>query len=518
MLGAQPRWLSAAFVIEEGFAIAELRDIVADMAEAARLAGVAIVAGDTKVVDRGAADGLYITTAGVGVLPEGRSLGPELVQPGDVVLVSGTIADHGMAVMLARGDLALEADIRSDTAPLGDLVEALLAGGARRPAGCATPPAAGSARCATSWPRPPTWPSCSTKPCCPIDPAVNAACDLLGIDPLYVANEGKLVAVVAARRGRRGPGRAPGAPDRRRRGRGGGDQGRSRGHRRAAHDLRRHAHRRHARGRPAAAHLLTPVPDVAAVRHRIRVTGTVQGVGLPTVRVPPGPVGSACTVGCRTTAPACCSRSRATEPAVRELARLLVDDPPPLARVASVEAQAIPVAGGAGLLDRRQCLVGGGHGAGQRRHRHLRGVPGRGRRPGRSPLPLPVHQLHGLRSPLHDRPLRALRPARHDDGRLHDVPGVPGRVRRPLRPPVPRPAQRVPRVRPAAVVVPPRDGDGATARGDAALAAAVDGAPRRRDRRRSRGSVASTSPSTPPTRRPWQSSAAARRATTSRSR
>ena len=163
--GARPRWLSAAFVIEEGFAIAELRDIVADMAEAARLAGVAIVAGDTKVVDRGAADGLYITTAGVGVLPEGRSLGADLVQPGDVVLVSGTIADHGMAVMLARGDLALEADIRSDTAPLGDLVEAAAPGGAGAPAGCATPPAAGSARCATSWPRPPTWRSCSTKPC-----------------------------------------------------------------------------------------------------------------------------------------------------------------------------------------------------------------------------------------------------------------------------------------------------------------------------------------------------------------
>ena len=97
------------------------------MAAAAAAAGVTIVAGDTKVVDRGAADGLYITTAGVGVLPEGRTLGPELVQPGDVVLVSGTIADHGMAVMLARGDLALEADIRSDTAPLGDLVETLLA-------------------------------------------------------------------------------------------------------------------------------------------------------------------------------------------------------------------------------------------------------------------------------------------------------------------------------------------------------------------------------------------------------
>ncbi|MEO7430080.1 MAG: hydrogenase expression/formation protein HypE [Acidimicrobiales bacterium] len=196
MCGARPRWLSAAFVIEEGFAVAELRDIVADMAEAARLAGVTIVTGDTKVVDRGAADGLYITTAGVGILPEGRSLGPELVQPGDVVLVSGTIADHGMAVMLARGDLALDADIRSDTAPLGDLVEALLA---------AAP--------STRWMRDPTRGGLGTV--CnelaqatnlavvldelrlPIDPAVSAACDLLGIDPLYVANEGKLVAIVA---------------------------------------------------------------------------------------------------------------------------------------------------------------------------------------------------------------------------------------------------------------------------------------------------------------------------------
>ncbi|MEQ1787862.1 MAG: hydrogenase expression/formation protein HypE, partial [Acidimicrobiales bacterium] len=127
MMGARPQWLSAAFVIEEGFPITELRDVVADMAEAAKLAGVAIVAGDTKVVDRGAADGLYITTAGVGAIPAGRLLGPQLVQPGDVVIVSGTIADHGMAVMLARGDLALEADIRSDTAPLGGLVEALFA-------------------------------------------------------------------------------------------------------------------------------------------------------------------------------------------------------------------------------------------------------------------------------------------------------------------------------------------------------------------------------------------------------
>jgi hydrogenase expression/formation protein HypE len=196
MMGARPRWLSAAFVIEEGFVMTELRDIVADMADAARNAGVTIVTGDTKVVDRGAADGLYITTAGVGILDEGRRLHPSLVQPGDVVLVSGTIADHGMAVMLARGDLALEADIRSDTAPLGGLVETLLA---------AAP--------ATRWLRDPTRGGIGTvcnelakdtnlavvldEARLPIAPAVNAACDLLGIDPLYVANEGKLVAVVA---------------------------------------------------------------------------------------------------------------------------------------------------------------------------------------------------------------------------------------------------------------------------------------------------------------------------------
>jgi len=197
MLGARPRWLSAAFVLEEGFAMGELRELVADMAAAATAAGVTIVAGDTKVVDRGAADGLYITTAGVGVIPDGRRLAPDQVRPGDAVLVSGTIADHGMAVMLARGDLEFEADIRSDTAPLGDIVADLLA---------AAP--------STRWMRDPTRGGVATvcnelakaadvgvvldEKALPIDPAVNGACDLLGIDPLYVANEGKLIAVVPA--------------------------------------------------------------------------------------------------------------------------------------------------------------------------------------------------------------------------------------------------------------------------------------------------------------------------------
>ena len=197
MQGSVPTWLSAAFVIEEGFPVEELRAVAADMAEAARAAGVAIVTGDTKVVGRGAADGLFITTAGVGVIPAGRELSPSRVQPGDVVLVSGTIGDHGMAVMLARGDLALEADIRSDTAPLGGLVADLLA---------AAP--------STRWLRDPTRGGVGTvcnelardcglavaldESALPVNPAVTGACDLLGIDPLYVANEGKVIAVVAA--------------------------------------------------------------------------------------------------------------------------------------------------------------------------------------------------------------------------------------------------------------------------------------------------------------------------------
>jgi len=198
VMGARPEWLSAAFVLEEGFAVSELRKVVADMSEAAARAGVAIVTGDTKVVGRGAADGLYVTTAGIGVIPPGRRTGTDLVERGDRVLISGTIADHGMAVMLARGDLALEADLRSDTAPVTELVEALF-----------------SAAPSTRWLRDPTRGGVGTvcnelandaglavvldESALPIDPTVAGACDLLGIDPLYVANEGKLLAVVPAK-------------------------------------------------------------------------------------------------------------------------------------------------------------------------------------------------------------------------------------------------------------------------------------------------------------------------------
>jgi hydrogenase expression/formation protein HypE len=195
MMGAHPIGLSAAFVIEEGFPIDTLRSIVADMAEAAIVAGVGVVTGDTKVVDRGAADGLYISTAGVGTIPAGRELSADSVVAGDAVLVSGTIAEHGMAVMLARGDLALEADIVSDTAPLNGLVECLLE---KVPA--------------TRWLRDATRGGVGTvcnelardsdltvvveEAALPVRPVVAAACELLGIDPLYVANEGVFIAIV----------------------------------------------------------------------------------------------------------------------------------------------------------------------------------------------------------------------------------------------------------------------------------------------------------------------------------
>jgi hydrogenase expression/formation protein HypE len=194
--GAVPVALSAGFVIEEGFPLDELRDLTASMARAARDAGVSVAAGDTKVVERGAADGLYVTTAGIGLLDLRAVLGVERVRPGDRVLVSGGIAEHGIAVMFARGNLELELDVESDTAPLNGLTAAL----------CALGPE-------LRWMRDPTRGGLATtlnelaagahativldEETIPVRDDVRAACELLGIDPLYVANEGKLVAVVA---------------------------------------------------------------------------------------------------------------------------------------------------------------------------------------------------------------------------------------------------------------------------------------------------------------------------------
>ena len=199
--GAQPQWLSAGFVIQEGFAFDDLREIVTDMREAADRAGVTIVTGDTKVVDRDAADGVYLNTTGIGVVPAGRELTARRVRPGDKVIISGNLADHGMAVLLARGDLHLEADIRSDSAALHGLVEEVLA---------AAP--------ATRWIRDATRGGVATvlnelaqdtgyavvvaEHALPIERTTSGACDLLGIDPLYVANEGKVVIIVPPEQGR----------------------------------------------------------------------------------------------------------------------------------------------------------------------------------------------------------------------------------------------------------------------------------------------------------------------------
>ena len=185
------------------------------------------------------------------------SSGPRTSGRATASLLSGTLADHGMAVMVARGDLALEAEIESDTAPVHELMAALLELGARF-ASCAIRPAAASRRRSTSWPKRLGWPSCSTSLRIPVRPAVTAACEILGIDPLYVANEGKLIAVVAPDVGGRRAGPPARTEARRRRRPSSARCAEPRGHGAAGHGTRRLAHRRHARRRSAAAHLLTP--------------------------------------------------------------------------------------------------------------------------------------------------------------------------------------------------------------------------------------------------------------------
>ncbi len=195
--GARPAALSAALILEEGLAADVLRDEIAAMADAAARAGVSVAAGDTKVVDRGSCDSMYIVTTGVGVLEHDLVLAPEQVRPGDKVLVSGTIGDHGVAIMLARGELDIEADVRSDTAPLWPLVEALLS---------ACGPALHCMRDATRGGVATVLNEIAlaaevgvviAEERVPMRPEVVGAGEILGIDPLYVANEGKLVAFVA---------------------------------------------------------------------------------------------------------------------------------------------------------------------------------------------------------------------------------------------------------------------------------------------------------------------------------
>lgn len=197
MAGATPLWLSAAFVIEEGLPLADLKAIVDAMAEAARTAGVAIVTGDTKVVERGKADGVFITTTGVGVVPDGLALSADRARPGDVVILSGTIGDHGIAVMSKRENLSFETAIVSDSMALNGLVAAMVAAGGDDIRVMRDPTRGGLAATLNELAESSRVGIVVEEEAIPIRAEVAAACELLGLDPLYVANEGKLVAIVA---------------------------------------------------------------------------------------------------------------------------------------------------------------------------------------------------------------------------------------------------------------------------------------------------------------------------------
>ena len=196
MLGARPLYLTAGFILEEGLPMETLRRVIASMQAAADEAGVQIVAGDTKVVQKGKADGLYITTAGVGIVRPGLTIGGAQAKPGDVVLLSGPIGDHGIAVLGARGELGFESSIQSDVAPLNHLIDAMLDASPnvhvlRDPTrgGLATTlnEIAGQSGVGITL----------VEKDIPVRPQVSGACEMLGFDPLYIANEGKLVAIVA---------------------------------------------------------------------------------------------------------------------------------------------------------------------------------------------------------------------------------------------------------------------------------------------------------------------------------
>jgi len=190
--GARPLWLSAAFIIEEGCEIALLRRIVGSMAAEAALAGVRIVTGDTKVVERGKGDGVFVTTAGIGVIPPGVEVGAARIRPGDAVIVNGVLGDHGATILAARGDLALSADLESDCAGLGHLMQAALAAApglsaardcTRGGLASALNEMAAEAGVAVE----------IDETRLPLRPEVAGVCEILGLDPLYLANEGRLV-------------------------------------------------------------------------------------------------------------------------------------------------------------------------------------------------------------------------------------------------------------------------------------------------------------------------------------
>jgi hydrogenase expression/formation protein HypE len=196
MMGAQPLWLAAGFILEEGFKLADLARIVQSMAAAAKEAGVPIVTGDTKVVERGKGDGVFITTTGVGVVAPGMELSGNKARPGDLILVSGTLGDHGMAIMAERESLGFESPIVSDTAALHGLIAAMRASRADIHV-LRDPTRGGLATTLNEIAKQSGVGMMLQEKALPVQPAVNAACEFLGLDPLYVANEGKLVAICA---------------------------------------------------------------------------------------------------------------------------------------------------------------------------------------------------------------------------------------------------------------------------------------------------------------------------------
>jgi hydrogenase expression/formation protein HypE len=195
--GATPKFLTAGFILEEGFPLAQLAAIVQEMAAAASIAGVQIVTGDTKVVERGHGDGCYINTAGVGVLREGIAVGPHRAQPGDAILVSGTIGDHGMAIMSVREGLEFESQIRSDCAALNGLISNVLDACGNAIHAMRDPTRGGLASTLNEIALASDVGMAIDEPSLPVRPEVQSACELLGLDPVYVANEGKVVFFVA---------------------------------------------------------------------------------------------------------------------------------------------------------------------------------------------------------------------------------------------------------------------------------------------------------------------------------
>jgi hydrogenase expression/formation protein HypE len=196
MGGAQPLYLSVAFILEEGLPMQDLRRISQSLHRAAKAAGVQIITGDTKVVEQGKGDGLFINTTGIGVVPSGLVLGSEQCRPGDKIILSGTLGDHGIAILAKREGLEFETTIESDAAPLHKLVDAMLGTGAA--IRCMRDPTRGGLSSSLN--------EIATRSqvgmmieeeAIPVREEVRGACEMLGLDPLYVANEGKMIAIVA---------------------------------------------------------------------------------------------------------------------------------------------------------------------------------------------------------------------------------------------------------------------------------------------------------------------------------